>query len=102
MSRSSMAVRFPDGTVKYGIYNGTSDVANADLHDTQNEAWEAEGCFFDLTPVGEEEDVVIFSAYGGGFYWPSKATRNRITGPTDLDDFSHLTTDGAPEWVVWR
>ncbi len=85
MSRASAEVRFPDGTIRYGIYDGTSDILQPRLFETTGEAWD---CYQDDRrnlwdiPYGHFPDdvawqifdVVIYSDYGGGSWWKGKAT----------------------------
>lgn len=109
MSRASAAVRFPDGTVKFGIYNGTCDVMQPGLFDNPKDPWDAfyakgkfegqPGACWPAEVVGEPEDVVIYSDYGGGFYWPGRATRNRIIGPLDWDGWDGTDREGEPKWA---
>lgn len=102
MSSASGAVRFPDGTVKFTVYHGTSDVMFATLYDTLAEAWDSKSDRF-AEPNGPLEDVEIYSDYGYGFWWHGQAARNAIDprflswwsddGKNDLDRF-----DGTPDW----
>lgn len=88
MSSGWAAVRFPDGTVKACIYNGTSDILVPRLYDTTGEAWEARKNGADAwpDPEGEPEPVIVYSDYGGGFWWEAKATRNTVL-PDFCDPF---------------
>lgn len=119
MSRATAAVRFEDGTVKWCIYNGTSDIMMPRLFDTPDEPWDA---YYAKDrglppvelwpePVGEPEPVTIYCGYGNGWTWPGMATRNVITEGTDpyeyddnesngwnAPDYKHPHTDGTPEW----
>lgn len=118
MSRGSAAVLFPDGEVRYGIYNGTVDLMWRHLFDTTTEAWDAWDVYYrgDGTeppvPEGEEVfDVVIYSDYGV-HSWPGRASRHWIEQGVypygdELSDGTILEPepermDGKPEWVVWR
>jgi hypothetical protein len=103
MSRATLYVRFPDGQVKYGIYNGTVDIAQPWLVDTPTEAWDIwhggnlTHYWQESQPEGEPVDVA--TDYGGGFSWQGRATTDRLVDgfePFELD--SH---DGLPEWAVY-
>lgn len=115
MSRATAAVRFQDGTVKWGIYDGTSDILIPRLFDGPDEPWDAYYADrkglpkVELWPEaeGEPEPVTIYSDYGGGWTWESMATRNVVTEGLDpfeyVEDLSSAEykrprTDGTPEW----
>lgn len=88
MSRAGLRVVFPDGTVRCGIYSGTSDLCYPWLYDTDSQAWDDNPHWssgrqpsvrtHDEPPVGEVFPVVIYSDYGGGFWWEGTAARNVI------------------------
>jgi len=110
MSRAGGYVRFPEGTIKAFIYDGTTDTVWPALFDTSREAWDAYSStkgdhferwsqIFEPTPIGNEEDVEVYSDYGGGFWWHATATRNAITSRFFWDDFYEDCHDGAPEWL---
>lgn len=112
MSRASLAVLFPDGTVKAGIYEGTSDIVVPWLWDDIDQAWEKgyprggrQTRKWDERPVGEVYDVVIYSDYGRGRWWEGRATKELVVDGLDPycqatggDDWLE-TTPGRPEWV---
>lgn len=93
MSRSTMTVKFADGAVRYGIFNGTVGVPQPPLFDTAEEAWDwwekySDGGFTDpdvwnVVPTGTGEPVV---ANDGWREWDGTATRNHYTGPFDWDE----------------
>lgn len=112
MSRASAAVRFPDGLVLFGLYDGTSDVLWRNLHVSIDEAWDDYGktkrpdC-----ACGHDEEVEIHSDYGNGFSWPGRACRHcMVVLWKYLDphwsyheaDLVDLTEEGVPDWVPWR
>lgn len=106
MSSASACVRFEDGTVKWCVYHGTSDILLPGLFDSLDEAWKArdDGRSWKGTEDHDpehvpEEAVVIYSDYGGGFWWNGVATRRYVVGP--LDPYEGDMTDGTPEWVRW-
>ena len=115
MSSASMAVRFPDGDIRWGIYNGTSDIAQPWLYPTPEEAWGARRSnkrTWDESPVGEQFDVDVFSWYGPGFWWKGLSTKELYLGPfgdpDDMDPIHMIVELGscrgpafadAPDWV---
>lgn len=99
MSRATLYVRFPDGTLRYGIYNGTSDIARSELTDTPQHAW---GGYQDDVDPGPDEAVDIASDYGGGFAWKGTATRTQLTSGHDMmeaDADSYFNS--LPDWAVY-
>lgn len=109
MSRASVAVLFPDGEVKFAIYNGTSDVLMPKLFDTNKEPWAAYYSNADLSvpenvPHESGEPVIIYCDYGDGSTWHGTATRDYVTSECDfmeIDDYSDCNWV-LPDWVVWR
>ena len=102
MSRSGAEVRFADGTIRYGIYDGTSDVLNPALFDSQAEAWDAARRDGEMWPdppdVEYLEPAEVWVSYGGGTYWPVLSSKERIHGPlewTEAESYHH----GKPDWV---
>jgi hypothetical protein len=95
MSRGTLFVKFPDGAVRYGIYNGTSDFAQPPLFDHPNDAWEWWSAYYkggvggginpslwfesldDTEPV--LEPVTIYTDYGGGMSWECRASRQALS-----------------------
>jgi hypothetical protein len=113
VSRATLLVQFPDGTVRCGIYCGTSDVAYGFLVDTVREAWDRYVDHRDDVdhevwqaaiypePEGEMEDVVVWNDYGGGAWWPAKAARNRVVAPRDIMEIPDADYhSGKPDWVI--
>lgn len=103
MSRATLAVRFPDGEIRYGIYDGTRDLAYPLLVDTSSEAWALP--YRDKGPEipveVRSEAVVIFCPLAGGFYWDGRATRTRIVegrAPYASDEWAELLVNGKPSW----
>ena len=105
MSHASGEVWTPEGTLLgYFEYNGTVDVACARIFesfDTLWDNWRGDVCR-DCTCGGTvKQDVVLFTNYGGGFYWPGKACLPccAITDghhPFDPFDDDNLPIDGHP------
>ena len=102
MSRANLFVRMPDGEVRYGIYNGTIDMAETRLYDTPAQAWDGwhdgTSCDRDAEP-GAGEPVIVATDYGGdGWAWEATATRDHLMSGTEPYE-----TDGEflpmPEWA---
>jgi hypothetical protein len=86
--------------VRCGIYQGTVDVCDPWLYDTDKEAWDNNrtGNRSWNEPVeGEVFDVILYADYGGGFWWEGKAAKNVITQGKDW--FNTETHDGMPDAV---
>jgi len=119
MSRAFGLVRFPNGKVLIGCYQGSSDNMHPDLA-TAEELVKTGTSLFDLgwdtggkTPDDDLEDVDIYSDYGWGTHWRGKASyANRVLveglsyGYEDHYEngrFSHTTNVehkvGQPTWV---
>ena len=105
MSRASMWVRFPNGEVRHGIYDGTTDLAYPPVYDTSEEAWAAykSGEIYrrmdaDASQPGEGESVVVACNYGYGFWWKATATRDFVTSMLDCDERGDAEAehDGLP------
>lgn len=111
MSRAQGLVRFENGQIGHLIYNGTSDIMLPRYYDTNNKAGEAYRNKEDMFPdecTHKKEKVVIYSDYGGGFWWNGTACTqckaldymyinpygDEITGKRD---FEYI--DGQPDWV---
>lgn len=115
MSHANLYVRFPDGTLRYGIYYGTADVAMPELHRSTTAAWTAyrdHDCQV-VVPLDPPDAVPVDIAtdYGGGFAWRGHATRDvLVVGryPDGLEAAGGLIrvapaegyTDGLPDWAV--
>ncbi len=101
MSSGLAAVRFPDGVIKFTVYNGTSDVLIAGLADEAEQA--GSGDRFP-SPEGQLEEVEIATTYGSGFWWKGLAARNAVLDAyvVPLGDFlgnnAVETKDGLPSW----
>jgi hypothetical protein len=111
VSRANLYVLFPDGTVRYGIYNGTSDIASEALYDDPAQAWEP-GRGGEAQEGAADLPVRIATDYGGGCSWDGRATLNRITegcAPNGLQGqagnwISKPATnyqDGEPNWATY-
>lgn len=113
-----MLVRFPDGEVRAGLYDGTSDAYCPWL--TTGDPWdELYGLIrggptestvirpWDEVPEGEVVDVEVYSDYGYGWVIPGRASRNVLVWPrtwNDTLDTPHVwggdhIDDPKPDWV---
>ena len=96
MSRATLTVTFPDGHVRYGVYNGTSDFAYPDLFGTVEEAWAASD-HPDFAWVDQPDQVHLYpvrvhSTYGNGFDWDGMACDDRlVVGRDPFGDREILT-----------
>lgn len=109
MSRASVQVKFPDGTIKYGIYNGTADVFWKPLFDNSEEAWKAWEEYYNSKPMNDSKwinvyddsyyDVEIANDYGSGTCYIGRASKSRIVSATDTDYMNRID-DKLPGWWV--
>lgn len=119
MSRASAQVKFPDGTIRYGIYNGTVDVYWPYLFDSSEKAWAAWDEYYNSSPMSDRKwdaatmiervegpfyDVEIADDYGGGDSYYGRATKNLIVSATMADHMTRIkrgdTVGGLSEWWV--
>ena len=110
MSHSTGLVRFPDGTVRWFEYDGTTDYVRPKLYNTQKELsdnWREEYRHSDCEcrckrPSLEynEHRVELFADYGYGFTFEGGACPvcNAIIWPRVVD--YSLVTRQKPEWVT--
>lgn len=103
MSRANLYVRYPDGTVRYGIYNGTSDVCLPFIVGDPDEAWrkyeEDEYDWEAREDTEVIEPVTIATDYGAGWAWIGRATLNRLVEGFDPFD-GQTAIMPLPEWVI--
>jgi len=106
MSTSKMLVRFPDGVVKYGCYQNTSDVGSPFLVDNPEDRNNIE----ELPSRGELVIVDIYIPYGNGTYGKFTARGGHLT---DYVSYIHQPIgfgkdrppnmlgiqDGKPDWA---
>lgn len=102
-SNALLKVRFPDGTIRYGYYNATSDVPYEALT-SEPENWE-ELLLHPATPLpeGTPDNVEIACDYGGGSHWPGTAFPDRLvdTGLTYDGRGEALRTPETPGYPGW-
>jgi hypothetical protein len=106
MSRANAQVRFPNGTIKHGIYNGTVDVYWPYLFDTSEEAWSAwreydTDKLDELTRYeavdGPFHNVEIADDYGSGETYIGRATPRLIVSATNVD-YMNSIKKSLPDW----
>jgi len=112
MSRANLLVKFPDGSIKAGLYDATGGFVMPLLYDTCDQAWDfyranrmdAWGTDeqYELHKGIEGDPVEIFTDYGGGFWWHGKAIKTWVTEGGDFSGYakSPETFDGYPEWAT--
>lgn len=106
MSDALLQVRFPDGTVRFGCYHGTTDSPyNALVEDParwlESRAW----VLADDDGGGASVPVEIATNYGGGSHWKGTAKPSHLVDlglfwPDDgwSDPYIRDRKDGLPEW----
>ena len=111
MSRADAQIRFPDGTIKYGIYNGTIDHYWFPLFDSPEKAWEAWQEYYKSESMDDSKwgnsyddsfyDVVIADDYGGGGSYIGRASKSQIVSATNVDFMNSIKRrgiGGLPDW----
>ncbi len=79
MSSGSALVRLEDGTIKWTVYSGTSDILSALLFDTADEAWVNRGKRMPEPDCHcEPQPVEIWTIYGGEFGWKADGCEHRV------------------------
>lgn len=108
MSRAGAEFRTPSGElVGRGVYDGTSDVLEPQICETDAEAWQvSDGTEFHSDASAWDalkrcnhppEVVYVSSFYGGGRWWPVRVCRRCgvAHGPLDWDA---IYDELGPEW----
>ena len=112
MSHSSAAVRFSDGTILHGEFNGTVDVLFPFLYKTEEERnnnWRPKKWKYCNNKKHKREEVEIAVTYGGGWYWKGIACKKCmiVISPLSLEcmgeekDFP-FPENGLPDWYPDR
>ena len=108
MSRASAQVKFPDGTIKYGVYNGTVDIYWAPLFNSSEEAWGAWREYYGsdadsskwTNPFDDTYyDVEITDDYGGGDTYLGRASKSQIVSSLNVDHMNNIKSGRADWWV---
>jgi len=108
MSRATAQVKFPDGTIKYGIYNGTIDVYWQPLFYSEKEAWDAWDEYYNSSTMKDDKwlnayddtyyDVEIADSYGSGNCYLGRASKSQIVSATNIDYMNNIS--GFPDWWI--
>lgn len=79
MSSGSTVVRLEDGTIKYAVYNGTSDILVPRLYDSSDEAWNQRriDSSYIWCPC-KPQPIEIWTIYGGEFGWKAEECKHRV------------------------
>lgn len=105
MSYDPGQVLFPDGKVMFYAYGGCCDVVSSDLVEKEEYHWNMPGRTLHKCICGRDESVVIFTEYGGCFYWEGRACRfckivTKGNMPYDEPEARKTIKDGIPEWAI--
>ena len=102
MARYTGAVRFPDKSLLYFVYDGTVDVARARLYperELADAAWNDKSGPTAMEVAADDEEVVSVMPYfchdDPSVAFMSRASRTQllITGPRDLESASESRVD---------
>ena len=105
MSHSLGIVEFKNGERFYFEYNGTADICTQTLRNTTQEVYDNWRKNFDYKECscGNEEEVIIYSSYGFGSTWKSKACKNcMIITKTDTEDVVEIDKIFNFETMEWE
>lgn len=88
----------------YFEYNGTVDVCQSRLFNTREEVWAnwRGKDFHRVCSCGQSQPVLIYSEYGGGFYWEGKAClqcmaiTDRLTPSSEDPNDEYTDKNGHP------
>jgi hypothetical protein len=113
VSSASALIRFPDGTIRHGIYHGTVDLMYEAIYPTLDDAWDNRKRLAVVECGCEPEDVdevEIWSYYGFGTGWKAKTCQHKIHDQFTywgIEDWEGNTIeppcehwDEKPAWVV--
>lgn len=99
MSHAIGAIKFKDGTLRFYEYDGTSDVVLSHHYATTKEVrdnWRNGSWLY--CECGSEEDVMLYSSYGYGFYIEGKACKTCKSVHTLEYDFDVIECDETEDW----
>lgn len=98
MSHSSGMVRFSDGEIWHFEYNGTCDVCISHIYKTKEEVVEnwRKSVWVDCK-CGGEEDVEVYSDYGGGFMIEGGKSCRKCCSLTATDEICDFLEDWVEE-----
>ena len=101
MSHSDGKIVCAGKVIGYFEYNGTCDVAISaiwDTYDEMHEHWRS-GVWNNCTCHEQPTEVLIWTSYGAGFYWPGKVClpcRAITDGQMPFDESIKITDGEAP------
>lgn len=104
MADHPLYVRFPDDTIRYGLYRSSCDLALPDLVDTyeatqQPEYYTNQRRWNDVSD-GPYVPVDVATNYGRGFAWRGTATPDYLATGCDPFEDGRQQTGGLPAWVT--
>lgn len=100
MSHSIGAIKFNNGEIRYYEYNGTSDTVLSCHYPSQEEVLEhCRNQPHNHCTCGCEEEVSIYSSYGGGFYFKGKACKKCCSVHPDEYHFETIEPQGTDDWA---
>lgn len=115
MSKALALVRFKDGTILRGCYDGTCDFLYQWLITEQELQEKYDGSIFDWVeqktknydnkPINSNiltdlEEVEVFSNYGSGFSWKDKASKSKMMMENSTGIDYVRWSDDIPDWVL--
>ena len=98
MSHASGYVVFNDGLKLYYEYNGTADIVLPKLWETMSEMekhWREDNPFDRECVCGNDEQVIVYTSYGGGWHFLSRACRKCKVITNAPNPFENMI-DGEP------
>lgn len=116
MSSAFACVRFPDGSLRWGVYHGTSDTFFPRLYEDPQTAWDehrASGWPNDDEWAAAQPlagPVEVYSDYGGGRVYAGRATPDVLVFPLapygsetwggeQVAPPAQVLSEGQPDWV---
>jgi hypothetical protein len=101
MSHAGGLVRFnSDGSIFHFEYNGTVDWCTSPIYNTFEEMynnWRNQP-FIDCK-CGNDENAVIFTTYGKGFYWEGRGCRYCMCITEGKNPDEVVCNNGYPDWA---
>lgn len=110
MSHSTAAVKFSDGLILFGEYNGTADVMLPKFYLTKkerNDNWRTNNWPIHDKNCDKAEDVIVATSYGRGFSWSARGCKvcqlliNKYM-PYDDESQESIIINGLPDWYPDR
>lgn len=92
-------------TVGYYEYNGTSDFVTSKIRATEQEVhdhWRGHDLFGKCDCGQPPEDVLLYTCYGFGYYWPGKACLQCMAIVGGFDPYGDKPEDWGDPYVPKR